>query len=114
LVQKLGVDGALLWERRAPSMFLATAAPGGGVLYIGGGEDPSVEPKLVAKLDRDGNTVWSIPGPNPLAYFGAWFAADATKLIIVGGINQTGADLDPGAATDLTALLGGAITRYAF
>ena len=114
LAQKLGADGALIWERRAPSMFRATAAPGGGVLYFGGGEDPRVEPTLVGKLDRDGKAVWSIPAPNPLSYFGASFAADATKLIIVGGINRGGADLDPGAATDLSAILGGAITRYAF
>jgi hypothetical protein len=114
LAQKLSADGALIWERRASSMFLATAAPGGGVLYIGGSEDPSVEPTLVAKLDRDGEPVWSIPAPNPLAYFGAWFAADATKLIIVGAIERGGTDLDPGAATDLTAMPGGAITRYAF
>jgi hypothetical protein len=114
LVQKLGADGSLLWEQRAPSMFLPVAAPGGGVIYKGGGEDPSVEPTLIGKLDRDGKTAWIIPARNPLESFGTWFAADATKLIVVGRIDKAGSDLDPGAGTDIIATPGGAVSRYAF
>jgi hypothetical protein len=113
-VQKLDAADALIWERRGPSIYLGTAAPGGGVLYIGGSEDPSVEPMLVTKLDGDGKMVWSIPAPNPAAFFGTAFAADATKLIITGQTDRGAFDLDPGAGTDILGMPGGAITRYAF
>ncbi len=115
-IQKLSPAGNEVWLQRKDGMFSAQAAPGGGVLFAGGGRtsEPGVPILLVVKLDRDGNSVWGIPSPVYRGYFSFAFAADATKIVISGTSDGGSIDLDPGVGRDVVTAPGATITRFAF